>query len=239
MGGRDELPEPIVDYCRDAGLGEVAGWELLNGGMISTTRRVFTRNICLVVKQSHDAPPELYFREADGLRVLAHTGRLRTPRVLTVTSGFLFLEDLGMNVASHDYWETFGHAHALHHVEHTDARFGYGHDNFLGQLPQHNGWMDDGHAFFADRRLLRYLAEPLVVQTLSPGDQSGLEQLAKRLPELIPPQPAPLLHGDLWWANMLVGPDGELAVIDPAVYFGWAEAELSMAWGCGRVPETF
>lgn len=29
------------------------------------------------------------------------------------------------------------------------------------------------------------------------------------------------------------------SVIDPACYYGWAEAELSMAWCCGSIPGSF
>ena len=40
-----------------------------------------------------------------------------------------------------------------------------------------------------------------------------------------PPQPA-LLHGDLWDGNVLVGPGGAPALIDPAASYGDREAEL-------------
>jgi fructosamine-3-kinase len=39
-------------------------------------------------------------------------------------------------------------------------RFGWPQDGWLGLLPQRNAWCDDGHEFFAVRRLLRYLSEP-------------------------------------------------------------------------------
>jgi len=52
-------------------------------------------------------------------------------------------------------------------------------------------------------------------------------------------QPASLLHGDLYRGNMQCGALGEPALIDPAVYYGWAEAELSMARQQGDVPTSF
>ena len=77
--------------------------------------------------------------------------------------------------------------------------------NYLGRLVQRNTWTDDGHAFFAEQRVLRYLDEPRSTEALTATDRSRVEHLAARLPALVPDQPASLLHGDLWWANV-IGP---------------------------------
>ena len=57
-----------------------------------------------------------------------------------------------------------------------------------------------------------------------------IERLLSRLGEWIDDtqvQPA-LLHGDLWGGNVIVGPGGAPALIDPAVYYGDREADLAM-----------
>lgn len=66
-----------------------------------------------------------------------------------------------------------------------------------------------------------------------------MENLLKRLPELIPEQPASLIHGDLWSGNLITNQDGKPALVDPAVYYGWAEADLAMADLFGHYPEEF
>src|SRR5262249_12672030 len=43
----------------------------------------------------------------------------------------------------------------------------------------------------------------------------------------VPPMPPVLTHGDLGSYNILVGSGGRLAVIDPAVSYGWAEVDLA------------
>ena len=51
-----------------------------------------------------------------------------------------------------------------------------------------------------------------------------------RAPELIPPHPASLTHGDLWIGNILADGSGQPALIDPAVSCTWPEIHLAMLW---------
>lgn len=235
-----DIPPEVTALCQKEGFGFAVASELLKGGAISRTRRLTTTSQqTLILKQSMQAPPDLYVREAEGLAALTLPSAPRVPRVWACGASFLLLEDLGpMPTPTNAHWEVFGRAIAtVHH--HTQTRFGFFHDNYLGLLPQWNGWMEDGHAFFAHNRLLRYLREPQCEQTLAPEDRRALEQLCRRLPDLIPAQPASLLHGDLYRGNMHWHPEGQPAMMDPAVYYGWAEAELSMARQQGGIPDVF
>lgn len=74
---------------------------------------------------------------------------------------------------------------------------------------------------------------------LNTQDIRNLERLMRSLPELIPEQPASLLHGDLWSGNLITDKRGMPAIIDPAVYFGWAEADLAMTDLFGTYPPDF
>ena len=60
--------------------------------------------------------------------------------------------------------------------------------------------------------------------------------MAARLPELIPPGGPSLLHGDLWWGNVLFGADGRSWLIDPSVHGGHPEEDLAMLALFGPVP---
>ncbi len=219
-------------------LGDPVSCSVLEGGYASKTFRVGTTLDQSVIVKTHDDPPSgLYSLEADGLNALRVPGAFVVPEVLRVTSGFLVLSDLGSAVLSDqtpDFWRDAGHRLAIQHQQTAD-KFGYHHDNYLGVLPQRNPWTVDGHAFFAEHRLLRYLEVPSCANALPAADRTRLERLAARLPDLIPEQPAALLHGDLWHGNLLPAP----ALIDPAVYYGWPEAELSMLDGCGNIPDDF
>lgn len=118
----------------------------------------------------------------------------------------------------------------------VSGRFGWEHDGWLGRMRQDNTPTHDGHRFFAERRLLRWLDEPLVTAALDARDRRALERLCDRLPELVPVQPACLTHGDLWSGNVVATEEGGPALVDPAVSWTWAEVDLAMLWWGGRPP---
>jgi fructosamine-3-kinase len=108
----------------------------------------------------------------------------------------------------------------------------------LGRRQQINTWANDGFAFFAERRLLRWLSEPRIEAALEPADRAALERLCDRLPELLPDRPACLTHGDLWAQNVLATADGRAALIDPAASYMWAEVDLAHLWITAPPPES-
>jgi fructosamine-3-kinase len=220
-------------------LGDPVAADPLEGGYASKTYRVRTSlGRSVVVKTQDDLPPDLYPLEADGLDALRVPGGFAVPEVLRVTPTFIVLADLGTSAPSPTYWEDAGRALALQHQQTAD-KFGYHQDNYLGTLPQRNPWTTDGHAFFAEHRLLRYLETPNCQNNLALEDRRRVERVADRLPELVPPQSPSLLHGDLWHGNLLPDPDGEPGMIDPAVHYGWPEAELATLLIYGHLSETF
>ncbi|MCC9312264.1 fructosamine kinase family protein [Kitasatospora sp. RB6PN24] len=194
----------------------------------------------VVVKGGPASPPGLFQVEAEGLATLREVGRLRTPEVIAVTDSSLVLEALEPELPADTdrFWEEAGRAVAGLHAN-TSPRFGWERDGWLGRLVQRNGWDTDGHRFFAEHRILRYLPEPGVRLALNAADRAALERLCVRLPLLVPPGPAVLTHGDLWRTNVIADPAGRPAFIDPAVCWMWAEAELSMTYCTGGVPRRF
>jgi fructosamine-3-kinase len=72
------------------------------------------------------------------------------------------------------------------------------------------------------------------------GARGGLDdvvgRVVSRLTELLPAGRPALLHGDLWWGNVLFGTDGRGWLIDPSVHGGHPEEDLAMLALFGPVP---
>jgi fructosamine-3-kinase len=184
-----------------------------------------------VVKQVPGSRPSMLPDEAEGLQALGATATVAVPFVHYVGRGLLLMEALGMTLEdSTAFWQRLGEDIAALQASTRAEQHGWSHDNWLGGLPQRNTWDADGHRFFAEHRVQRFLEEPKVRETLTAGDVKAVERFCQRLPDLIPPTAPVLLHGDLWRDNVLAGLAGRPTLIDPAVWYGWAEVDISMMW---------
>jgi fructosamine-3-kinase len=233
------LPSPVVDFLSENGFGEVRARQGVGGGCINNGSRLFTTSgETFFLKTNSSAPEDMFTREAEGLLTLGVPGGPAVPRVYLYGEEFILLEDLAPAAGYADYWPLFGRQLAVLHNR-VHLAFGFHHDNYIGSTPQPNAWMDDGYLFFAEQRLL-YQARLAVQRGLLGRTELGLvERLTARLPGLVPLQPASLLHGDLWSGNVITTRLGLPAIIDPAAYFGWAEADLAMTALFGRFPDSF
>ncbi|MEK7442979.1 MAG: fructosamine kinase family protein, partial [Chloroflexota bacterium] len=160
----------------------------------------------------------------------------RVPKVFCVGANFILLEFIESGSRKNDFWEMLGEQLARLHLR-TSPRFGFDHNNYIGSTPQINTWEEDGYKFFGEHRLL-YQGELAKKNRLISNLQS-LISILKKLPSIIPPQPASLLHGDLWSGNIHTDEDGNPVLIDPAAHYGWAEAELAMMNLFGSTPDKF
>ena len=180
-----------------------------------------------VFVKTHPAPPPGFFAaEAAGLKALAEAGA-PVPEVLALDETWLLLSRVDSGRPGADSQALLGRVLAALHG-HSGPSFGFREDNFCGTSPQDNRCLDNGHEFFATCRLLPQGARAYDQGLLTRPEVRCLERLCQRLPELIPPQPPSLIHGDLWAGNVMFDAAGDPVLIDPAVSWCWAEADLAM-----------
>ncbi|MHA7984960.1 fructosamine kinase family protein [Rathayibacter sp. CAU 1779] len=196
------------------------------------------RNV-VVKASSHDCA-ELFAAEAEGLEVLRGRGGLTTPRVIASGSRSIVLQAFDPEIPDTDrFWEHAGREAARLHNSTACDRFGWDHDGWLGLLPQHNLWDVEGHRFFAENRVLRFLGEPRVEAALEAADRRGIERMCARLPDLVPDTGACLTHGDMWRNNVIADSGRKPVFLDPAVSYTRAEVDVAHMLCSGGVPESF
>lgn len=222
------IPGAVVDWLATQGYGEVTQSQGIAGGCINNGARLrTTTGTRFFLKTNRNCPPDMFVREVTGLKALKVTGGPRVPEPYLHGENFLLMEDLAPAPKKAGYWETFGEQMAAMHL-HTHARFGFEEDNYIGSTPQPNPWTADGYAYFARHRLGFQADLAARSGLLSASEVEDVHRLAARLKDLVPEQPASILHGDLWSGNATTDAAGEPAIIDPAAYYGWAEADLAM-----------
>ncbi|MFE7892768.1 fructosamine kinase family protein [Streptomyces sp. NPDC057412] len=230
----------LLERLHAAGLSDVVAVEPAAAGFAATSAVAQRGDGTSVFVKTFGEPPsdDAFAVEAEGLTVLGEWGGLATPEVIHVDRDLLVLSVLQPRPGTETFWEQLAHVLALLHTTTRHPRFGWHRDNWLGRRRQINTWEEDGFAFFAQNRLLRWLDEGRVQEALDAADRMALERLCERLPELLPSKPACLTHGDLWAMNVMGTADGRPALIDPAVSYTWAEVDLAHLWTTAPPPEA-
>jgi fructosamine-3-kinase len=175
--------------------------------------------------------PGMFETEARGLELLEASQTLALPRVIGTGEAdkyaFLVLSFVSQGSTGVNFWSKFGRGLARLH-QHAADQFGLDHDNYIGSLRQYNKQTDDWPTFFVEQRIepqLRLATESGLADRALLRD---FEKLASKIESIFPPEPASLLHGDLWSGNFLCNSQGEPVLIDPAVYYGHREMDIGM-----------
>lgn len=228
-----ELGEPIHE-CRS-----------VPGGDIHQAVRLVTDSGALFLKWSHLERPSIFEREASGLnqlRTATHSAVVPHVRAWAnpteEQAGYLLLDFLETIPFDEEGMERLGTSVARLHENRSD-RFGLPEDNYIGTLPQSNRESDDWVQFFRNERIEPQLIQATDSGRLSTTDRKRWDQLALRLPDLLPDSPPSLLHGDLWSGNVLYSNEHKPVFIDPAVYYGKPEMEIAFTHLFGGFSNSF
>jgi len=165
--------------------------------------------------------------EADGLEILkAVPGAPPVPEVVLTEIDLLVTTWVEQGSRTPEHEESFGRALATLH----SAPFPHwgGGSSWIGACRVDPSPFPDAASFYGAR--LRQLS-------IRCGLEHSVDAVAAKLGELLPPGGPALLHGDLWWGNVLFGADGQTWLIDPSVHGGHPEEDLAMLALFGAVPD--
>lgn len=223
-----DLPADLVD-----GL-DVTGASPLRGGDIAKAYRLQTPDGPLFLKTHHRPTPDLFEREAAGLRALREhvPAGLMVPEVLRESAQGLVLEwiDEGGPRTSATESELGRGLSDLHRATRPDFG-GLGTDTagYLGSVPVDLRPLPDWPEFYLTRRLAPLVAQAVDAGRVDPIARELLDRLAPRAADLCGPvEPPALVHGDLWAGNRLVDRGGVNWLIDPACHYAHREYDLAM-----------
>lgn len=240
-----EPPEPKASQSWRTALTR-AGWprnhqrdplDRGNGSQLAVL--TFSDGRRLVLKTLEPPEEDLPVEEARSLSLIRSVqGGPRVPETVVSGPGYLVTEYLAPGSPSLEGWKAFGKALARMHKLRSPV-FGGVPDNHLGASVQTNRDDTDGWKFFSEQRLMPQVRRAFDSGLLETGSVEKVENICRNLKDLIPPQDASLIHGDLWSGNIHPLEDGTLALLDPAAHYGWPEADLAMAHLFGTLPREF
>ena len=232
------IPKKVIDWLDENQWGRVLKADSLSVGNSTVQFLQLDDGQKVILKEYPFMPATTADGEAQGLLALAATETVRVPKPFVWTEDFLLVEAIEERRDPQDFAERFGRSLAQMHL-HTNDQFGFKQDNFIGATPQLNQWEQDGFVFFEKHRLRPQFEWAAQKGYLDAEDAKRFEKVILRMKEIVPVQAASLLHGDLWQGNVMADEVGRPTLIDPAVYYGWAEADLAMTVMFGGFGDVF
>ncbi|MEI7492392.1 MAG: fructosamine kinase family protein [Bacteroidota bacterium] len=205
----------------------------LGGGSINEVHLLITTLGSFCLKYNNNASfPKMFETEARGLELLSGAGAIRVPKVIFQDDlsdySFILLEFINSANQTNTFFKDFAHSLARLHRSKSEL-YGLDYNNYMGSLSQNNCYHTDWVDFFVEERLDKQVKLALHKGLLDQSGERLFEKLYLRLSELLPEEPACLVHGDLWSGNFIVSENGKACLIDPAVYYGNREVDLAMS----------
>jgi fructosamine-3-kinase len=184
------------------------------------------------LKTNFEDDPDIFEKEADGLRILRTKSPLQVPEVYhwgkIEDKNFLLMEWIDSDRPNPVYWQELGVGLAQLHMA-TQEQFGYATNNYIASLVQTNSPQYSWQEFFIENRLEPLAGKAYYQGLLSLDFFKKFQKTYPKLENLLPKEKPALLHGDLWSGNIMQGKNGSPCLIDPAVYYGHREMDLAFS----------
>ncbi len=214
----------------------------LSGGDINDVYKIKTQKNTYVLKVNEESDfPMMFVHEKQALISLGGTG-VKTPQVIHTfeDSGkqFLVLEFIEEENINADFWRNFALDLTKIHSE-SMSYFGLEYNNYIGSLRQDNSPEDSWEDFFIRKRIQPLTKQAYDLDLLNSDHIKRFENLFSSLKDILPKEKSSLLHGDLWYGNLMCTKDQTPVFIDPAIYYGNREMDIAMTRMFGGFDNSF
>ena len=227
---KDSIKNKIEDVLKE----KITNLYSVSGGCINDARILHTESGKLFfIKTNMGNPPDMFAKEANGLKELAAANAIRVPKVIYVNDNFLLLEAIIPSSKSKLFFEDFGRKFAKLH-KHNGKYFGFYEDNYIGSTLQINIAYEseklDWIKFYFNKRLKFQFDLAEIKGYAGEELRKAFSKLENKIDDILRSndEKPSLLHGDLWSGNYVTDENGNACLIDPAVYYGHREADLAM-----------
>lgn len=184
------------------------------------------------LKVNFKESPDIFEKEASGLKLMAENCPLKIPKVLNYgrieDRNFLLMEWINSTVAQSSYWIELGIGLAEMHMA-TRANFGLNTHNYISSIRQENDDEDSWTDFFIKKRLELLIGRAYYEGLIDLDFLKKFQSIYPKIQDTFPKEKPALLHGDLWSGNIMKDEKGAPVLIDPAVYFGHREMDLAFS----------
>lgn len=222
----------------------------VKGGMVNHAAQITLNNVKYFVKWNMSSPTPSFAAEARGLDIVRATHAFRVPDVIAYADGegvsdaasYLILEWINRSSKFHHdtLFEKLGHSLANMHRIHGTV-FGLDHDNYIGNIKQHNTPTLSWSEFYREQRIKPQIAIAKRLGRLGYKRELLLHKLIDRIDNIFDgcnPIPS-LLHGDFWEGNFFATKNHQIAIFDPAIYYGDREVEIAYTEVFNNFPPAF
>ncbi|EAR02829.1 fructosamine kinase family protein [Maribacter sp. HTCC2170] len=243
------FPESMISSSFKHHLEHVLGcpitrFEPVSGGDISKAFCIYTATNRFFSKiNQSDLAKEMFLTEKLSLDSINQTNTIKAPEVIHLgqhhDGSYIIMEYVESKSPSSKEMEAFGHQLAAMHKYEIGSSFGREQDNFIGTLQQSNKKHSDWVQFYVGERLLPQLRLARSKELLSSNEIPKEIGLLKGCERLFPKIKPSLIHGDLWSGNYLINNEGVPFLIDPALYVGHYEVDMSMTQLFGGFSSPF
>lgn len=214
----------------------------VGGGCISDAYKITLSDGKKIFAKTARIHDDMFIIEKKGLDELSKG--IKVPKAYYADEQCLVLEFIESRSRVSNFFTDFGRKFAQLH-KHSADNFGLTYNNYIGSniqqnIPSGNGAANWSEFYFTNRiEFQLYLAEQNGFSTSEL--RTKIKKLESKTDDILSPaDEAPaLLHGDLWNGNYMCDENGQVCLIDPAVYYGHREADLAMTKLFGGFPLEF